>query len=74
MTALREMGDDERGDILISYAKEGPFFQRWYAARELLVADRERAIPVIADMAEHDPNPSIKRTAAKTIEWLSKSI
>lgn len=69
-TLLRMLGRVDAYDAIAELLEDKHHFVRWHAMRELLGLDQERALPTLAAMAEHDPQPSVRRAATATLTML----
>ncbi len=67
-TILRLFGHGEAFDACLPFVDHADYFVRWYVMRELLAINAERAWPLVEEMARHDPNPDVRRTAQRTLD------
>lgn len=64
---LRLMGRKDAAPVIARLIERVPFYARWYLMRELLALDVDAALPVLARLAEADPHPEVRATAAQTL-------
>lgn len=67
-TILRLFKHSDAFDSCLPFIKHSDYFVRWYVMRELLAMNPDRAWPMVVDMAEHDPNQEVRKTASRTLE------
>lgn len=69
-TVLRRMGAPPDAALLKNLAAEGPFYQRWHMAREVLVNGDPDPIGFLEPFVAEGMNPTVQRAAASTIKML----
>lgn len=68
VSLLRLMDRKDAAPIVARLIERAPFHTRWYLMRELLALDAEAALPVLGRLAESDPHPEVRATAAQTLK------
>lgn len=67
VSLLRLMDRTDAAPLVAQLIERAPFHARWYLMRELLALDAGAALPVLERMAENDPHPEVRATAAQTL-------
>jgi hypothetical protein len=67
LTLLRAMERTDAAEIFAEIAAGRHFFDRWYAMREFLALDAEKALPHLREMAIVDPHPEVRAAACQTL-------
>ncbi|MCC6926265.1 hypothetical protein [Novosphingobium sp.] len=71
LSTLRNIGTPDRAEVIKKLALTGPFYQRWYAVRELLAIDPAAGAEIAKKMVDDDVNPSVRRAARATLDFLA---
>lgn len=75
LTLLRAMERTDAAEIFAEIASGRHFYDRWYAMREFLALDAERALPHLREMAVVDPHPEVRAAASNTLaRFFSESL
>jgi hypothetical protein len=67
LSLLRTMERADAVPVMIGMLDNPHFYARWQAMRELLALDAEAALPHLSVMADQDPHPEVRATAAATL-------
>lgn len=69
---VRIFGHAEGFSALEPFTAHSDYFVRWYVARELVVIDAQRALPIIERLAACDPHPQVRGAALLTLQLLTR--
>lgn len=67
VSLLRTMERDDAMPLIVEALDSPHFYTRWHIMREMLAMDADAALPHLRRMAEADPHPEIRATAAQTL-------
>ncbi len=68
VSLMRTMEREDAVPLIVEAMNSPHFYTRWHLMRELLAMDADAAYPHLRRMAESDPHPEVRATAAQTLQ------
>jgi hypothetical protein len=71
-STLRNLGRQDKIAQIDPTKADGPFYERWHFLREVTAAAPAAGRPFLEAAVTADPNPSVRRAAKQTLEYLNR--